>query len=715
MQRILSALVVLGAACWLCIYPVFLVAAGLALLVVTPQGNELLDWSAAFDSLAYQTIFHFSILAWALSAWYCSRLLLGRRFGGRFGSAALESDDAFTIWVRKWLPRLLGAAVYAALAAYYYSSASRFDAALLFASGVAYWLFVVYRRRVLRNLGAVEEQKESLDPTMRLVLAGALALSFALLAGFLASPVALPRFLGAAPIILFAFTSWILFGSIVLVLAPKARGLPSLAPLPLVLMLAAGGVDNHELRRVPSDPAAQRAASIEASALEWLHAHEADFRRAREAGEESFPVYIVSAEGGGLRAAYWTASVLGELNDATDGAFARHLFAISGVSGGSLGAAAFVAELDAECDGMKNAVRDCVRRFLQADFLSPVVAYLLFPDFLQRFMPFTPVRSFDRARALELSWERSWSETHPRVPANRFAQSYAALAKPGTIRLFLNATRVETGKRVLVSPARFDADEVPEVDDLLAVGGKSWAVPLSTAVHLSARFSYVSPAAKICNAAQETCDGEAIWGRLVDGGYHENSGAQTATDVMRALRRAARAFEAAQPAGRTRIVPQAVIITNDPASARICDAMRDKAPARHYSELLSPLQALWNARAARGSQARRNLADAAAGARRDPLDKDCAGDGTRSRTLEFALAEKTSDDAPALGWFLALGSVRQMNEALCRAAHVQAIALARRELGAAGDYDCGSAGRLASRKNAEPSPASSAMMVKPTR
>jgi hypothetical protein len=52
------------------------------------------------------------VAAWALSAWYCSRVLLQRRFHGRFGSKALESGEGFVILVRTWLPRLLGAAIY---------------------------------------------------------------------------------------------------------------------------------------------------------------------------------------------------------------------------------------------------------------------------------------------------------------------------------------------------------------------------------------------------------------------------------------------------------------------------------------------------------------------------------------------------------------------------------------------------------------------------
>ena len=687
--KLLGAFVVLGAAAWLCIYPILLVVAGLVLLVLVPQGNELLEATARHDQLGFKLIFHLSVAAWALSAWYCSRVLLQRRFHGRFGSKVLESGERFVILVRTWLPRLLGAAIYLALAAYLlFVARERLEGLAVLAIGAAYWVFVVYRRVALQHAPSAAARKDALDRSTRIVLAVSLGLTVALLAGFLLSPVELPRRLGAAPIILLAFTAWILSGSIVFVLLPKAYGLPSLALLPLALALAAGGVDNHEPRQAA--PQGERAASIQASALEWLKLHEEEFRRSRAQGEEFFPVYVAAAEGGGLRAAYWTASVLGELERATEGRFSRRLFAISGVSGGSLGGASFVAELGPKVDcGTPEEVnvRNCVRYFLKGDFLSPVTAYLLFPDLLQRFVPFLPIRRFDRARALELSWESSWARTHPNAKSNPFAAPYEQAAGRLAPRLFLNATRVETGKRVLVSPARFDEDELPEVDDLLAIGGRRWSVPLSTAVHLSARFSYVSPAAKVCKDASESCGLDQVWGRVVDGGYHENSGAQTAAGVLRALRRAARQFEAAQPAGRTRIQAQVLIITNDPNSARLCEESAEVAPGRWYAELFSPLDALWNARSARGGQARRALADAAAGFRRDPLDKDCAADGSRENTLEFSLSG-TQERPPALGWFLGAGSTTRMDKALCREDHVHAYAAARRDLGLSGPYEC---------------------------
>ncbi|MFX7866411.1 hypothetical protein ABTK37_20655, partial [Acinetobacter baumannii] len=57
---------------------------------------------------------------------------------------------------------------------------------------------------------------------------------------------------------------------------------------------------------------------------------------------QKFPLYVVAAEGGGIYAATHAASFLAEIQDMCPG-FSHHLFAISGVSGGSVGAAVFNA------------------------------------------------------------------------------------------------------------------------------------------------------------------------------------------------------------------------------------------------------------------------------------------------------------------------------------------------------------------------------------
>src|SRR5262249_39924113 len=155
----------------------------------------------------------------------------------------------------------------------------------------------------------------------------------------------------------------------------------------------------------------------------------------------------------------------------------RHVFAISGVSGGSLGAAVFTAlardavdsgaarrlECAQDAEHTRGATRapgaysSCVRTLLGDDYLSPVLAKLVAPDLAQRFLPIA-IDALDRSSALEGSWEASYAA---RVDAPTFANGLWKLTSDSTARLrlpllLLNSTHVETGRRYIAMPVRTD-------------------------------------------------------------------------------------------------------------------------------------------------------------------------------------------------------------------------------------------------------------------
>ena len=70
------------------------------------------------------------------------------------------------------------------------------------------------------------------------------------------------------------------------------------------------------------------------------------------------PMLVIATAGGGIRAAFWTATVLeqleADLQKKNDAPLQNLIFAISGVSGGSVGAMNYVAALHArEVSGRK--------------------------------------------------------------------------------------------------------------------------------------------------------------------------------------------------------------------------------------------------------------------------------------------------------------------------------------------------------------------------
>ena len=70
-------------------------------------------------------------------------------------------------------------------------------------------------------------------------------------------------------------------------------------------------------------------------------------------------------------------------------------------------------------------------------------------------------------------------------------------------------------------------------------------LPLSSAAFISARFPWVSPAATV--KVTNPCFGQSDLVRLVDGGYLDNSGVETALGLIEPLRRAAQAAKTLDP------------------------------------------------------------------------------------------------------------------------------------------------------------------------
>jgi hypothetical protein len=283
-----------------------------------------------------------------------------------------------------------------------------------------------------------------------------------------------------------------------------------------------------------------------------------------------YPVFIVAAQGGGIYAASATGSFLAAMQDHCP-AFARHVFAISGVSGGSVGAALFdaafadsvargtnrKAAIDVEpgCDKLFQEPGELSKRLrdiTQKDHISPVLAHLL-PDLLSPFLPdigrkakcapFSSA-SLGRDRILEKSFLFSFRESDPlhrrldtSVCPNGSSPNLMLLPfskvwseKSDVPALVLNATWVETGYRVAFSPF-----------DLKPIGGgtlysfrdlkETPADPtLIEAAVVSARFPVLMPPFVF------NLDGR--W-RLtfVDGGYADSSGAATALQLYNGLKK----------------------------------------------------------------------------------------------------------------------------------------------------------------------------------
>jgi hypothetical protein len=329
---------------------------------------------------------------------------------------------------------------------------------------------------------------------------------------------------------------------------------------------------------------------------------------------------IVSGEGGGSRAAFLLASVLGILedeslkqaeSDRSARPFDKQLFAISTVSGSSVGAAFFVGALKArpglQTDILKKALirqrlwfrnvaraddpvqrmnfvtdfvgyKDALQAALSNDFLSPNLAAYLTRDLL--IVSRLP-RVMDRAGVLETSWESAFDDVFGSPGQPPFLteplQTVAPSPAGWTPLLFMNATSIETGRRVLLTPVKLSAPvhgndpllidaydmhellcspypdpftgllpELSTLDEIAhvlpsffspVVNAKcadrkptSIDVRLSTAASVSSRSPFVSPHAVVRDTRGQVTDS------VVDGGFFDNSGAVTALEIANGLK-----------------------------------------------------------------------------------------------------------------------------------------------------------------------------------
>lgn len=272
-----------------------------------------------------------------------------------------------------------------------------------------------------------------------------------------------------------------------------------------------------------------------------------------------FPVIIIATAGGGIRAAAWTTEMLYALNTALPG-FNRHLFAISGVSGGGVGAATYLATLTGHRDSTtRRALRydsthllAPLRRTISEDLISPTAASMLFRGGVHNFMPI-PVTALDRNRWLEDSYERSLlsdENTLDSLTRQIIPQSFLGLWPSETqLRtdsldlpaLLLNGAVAETGQKIIMTNLNLGrtnqvGNPFYDVADFFASVRRD--VPFKTATFLCARFPFVTSGGKAYGPLpniETTCQSSKY--HIIDGGYAENTGILTAVQLIKNLQR----------------------------------------------------------------------------------------------------------------------------------------------------------------------------------
>ncbi|MCO6419596.1 hypothetical protein JYK14_26020 [Siccirubricoccus sp. KC 17139] len=383
-------------------------------------------------------------------------------------------------------------------------------------------------------------------------------------------PSILAQTFGAAPTALFGLAALLTLLAAPVGLVAAAWRWPAMFFL-LLLILGAAGVTVNTLVRHAAAPAPARP-ELAAAAEHWLqHCAVPE----GEGAEKAIRAVVVANAGGASRAALWTAAVMEALETQLGLQPGRHLFAISGISGGALGSAAYVATLDQSglrCGAVQEAAaRDArlkrLREGLGQDFLAPPLAGLFLGDGVWRvFGPVSAVAGWaglwpaDRSVRLERAWEAAFAGAgEGGLAAPLLARS---LAPDGTLRLPLlltGGTHQESGRLAVTAPADLRG-ALPEAIDVIATLGAD--LPFSVAASNSARFPYVTAPGLLRDREGRR------FGQLVDGGYHDNQGAVAARAAAEALAQAhARLLQAGRLAG-TRLELFVIQVVSDPDIAR---------------------------------------------------------------------------------------------------------------------------------------------------
>lgn len=425
----------------------------------------------------------------------------------------------------------------------------------------------------------------------------------------------------------------------------------------------------HDVRRVAPGHEAAAAIEPEARFRDWLDAQDDD--------EDTVPLVMVTASGGGIRAAAWTATMLdcvfdlGASGPSRDDVPAQcpqapfgRLFAANGASGGNVGIASAVAEHLAP-----SGEPDWIDSSLGDDHITASLVQQLFreaPNLLPRLR-----WGSDRAAHLERSWEASWPDREGNDPCYEADKGFVALQVDCGVDvplMLFNGTNTRDGCRVNIAAVdadggrrgcRSSADLDPAgAGDGNTTGTARWPasddlldllcdkdVPFSTAAFLGARFPFVSPAGRVPAA----CGEEAM--SVVDGGYRDNSGASQMADLWRQLAPLVAEHNARGDGPCVR--PILVTITNGYRSTVTAS------PPDSFSELLRPIEALTSVGIDRGPELLQRLVGEVEGA--PTAVGDCA-DADPER-FDFALRKLPGSRAP-LGWTLSSATLDEFESQL---------------------------------------------------
>ncbi|MVM29465.1 hypothetical protein GO755_05435 [Spirosoma sp. HMF4905] len=533
----------------------------LYVLTVPDQADDMIN--AVTDDGIFSRLFQFILLStfiWSWVVYGCTRMIL------HISPVGLRLNQECDLLLR-WLPKI-GGMIPALILAYAFWKPDHWQPyLLLLESALMLTVFLLVEQYVPvfalparwkfseRYTNFTQDVRALWRNTLgRVVTTGGLVLSISLIALF-SLPVewGIARSFRPTAIIIFGITLYTFVGSLIIYFNDY-RYRPLMLIVLIYLIVISAFNDNTTVRQAskpPVRPVSQRP-TIQAHFAQWVTA------RRQEEGD-TIPLVLVAAEGGGIRALNWTAETLIRLDSIIPG-FSRHVYALSGVSGGGVGTVFYTAFLRDVAETERTGQFEQFRKVIRDDYLSAVSAALLFPESIQRLAP-TPLPNFERAKWLEDSWADSYNDN---LGLHTLDSSLTQLYQTPTgynydlPSLLLNGTLAESGQKIITSNLQLDPGYFKNVVSTLDVLGTD--VPLKTAASLCSRFPILTNGGLI---QKDTTLGNGrkkrYGGHIVDGGYFDNSGVETCIQLLNNLVPFIRQFDTTQ---RVTIIPYILFIQN---------------------------------------------------------------------------------------------------------------------------------------------------------
>jgi hypothetical protein len=374
-----------------------------AILLFMPQGRDLVR-GVGEDGLGGLAIaFAIGLLFFAIQAWSWSRIVIASNYGA-------DRELWRPRWLLEWGPRVLAFLPFAAAGLALLIS-FKWNAPVglaLLATGVVFLGLVVFRRPITRRLGGDTHSAPWVQGAW--VIAG-LALALGAMVVAILWPAAIGVKLGGPAIVFFGLGFIIPVITIACQFGTSLK-IPVTGALLLWAVLLGVFFDNHGVGRralIAETSGPTNRPTLQSAFKQWVTPQPV-------AANGKKTMVLIAVQGGASRAGYWTAVALAQLQTAAakatgkDGKpidFGAHVFAISSVSGGSVGAVGYAAMLKTAPPNVRTPTTTSdagtftneLLGFAGRDALGPALTGMLYSDLLYRFVPLWLLP--DRAETLE--------------------------------------------------------------------------------------------------------------------------------------------------------------------------------------------------------------------------------------------------------------------------------------------------------------------------